>query len=49
MKFDEEPCYETWRQRIRDWAAEKEIKLDGKFDWDDKINDENGRIVLESD
>ena len=47
MGFDEQPCYETWRESIRTWAAKQEIKLDGQFDWDDQIKqDEKGRIVL---
>jgi serine/threonine protein kinase len=50
MAFDEQPFYETWRQLIYAWAAKKEIQLDGQFDWDDEIKqDENGRIVLRSD
>ena len=35
MTVDEKPCYESWRQR----AERQEIELDGKFDWDDKIQE----------
>ena len=47
MKYEEEPAYEKWRERIREFARAQGIVLDDKFDWDDMIcEDDNGRIVL---
>ena len=47
MRYGEEPAYERWRERIRNFAHAEGIELDGKFDWDDMIwEDEHGRIVL---
>ena len=47
MRYGEEPAYERWRERIRNFAHAEGIELDGKFDWDDMIQeDEHGRIVL---
>jgi len=47
MRYEEAPAYERWRERIRKFANDEGVELDGKFDWDERIcQDDNGRIVL---
>ena len=47
MKYEEMPDYEKWRRKIREFAKSFGIELDGKFDWDEMIcEDDCGRIVL---
>jgi len=42
MGYEEAPAYETWRERIRKFANDQGVELDGKFDWDERIcTDEN--------
>jgi len=47
LSYEEEPAYEEWRIYIRKKAVMEHIELDGKFDWDDRLHqDETRRIVL---
>ena len=47
LRYTQAPDYERLRESLRRYAEQKKIELDGKFDWEDRIyEDQNGRIVV---
>ena len=46
LKYDEQPQYEELRQYLKTDAEQSGIELDGKYDWDDLLCEEDGRIGL---
>jgi hypothetical protein len=47
MKYEEMRDYEKWRRKIREFAKSLEMELDGKFDWDEMLcEDDCGMILL---
>ena len=47
LRYTQTPDYERLRESLRRYAEQKKIELDGKFDWEDRIyEDESGRILV---
>ena len=47
LRYTQTPDYERLRESLRRYAEQNKIELDGKFDWEDGIyEDDNGRIVV---
>jgi len=46
MWYDDEPNYAGLRKYVEDYAKDHGIVLDGKYDWDHLLEEDDGRIVL---
>lgn len=47
LRYTQTPDYERLKESLRRYAKRKNIELDGKFDWENGIyEDENGRILV---
>ena len=44
LKYHEQPQYEELRQYLKTYAEQSGIELDGKYDWDNLLCEEDGRI-----
>jgi hypothetical protein len=49
LKYDEQPQYEELRQYLKTYAEQSGIELDGKYDWDNLLCEEDGRIGFPGD
>src|SRR5271154_2587892 len=46
MWYDDEPKYAELRKYFEDYAKDHGIVLDGKYDWDHLLHEDDGRMVL---
>jgi hypothetical protein len=46
LKYEEEPKYEELRQYMKTYAEENGIELDGKYECDHLVCEQDGRLEL---